>query len=49
MESDQHREPWNKGKLVGQATAEAKGHLGDPNSPTERPSGSRPGYVQPGN
>ena len=36
MESIQHGEPWNKGKLVGQKPpAEAEGHLGDPHSSSE--------------
>ena len=50
METNQTREPWNKGKLVGQkTTTEAKGYLGHSHPSPERSPATRPGHVQPGN
>jgi len=48
METINKREAWNKGKLVGQNTAQAHGHLGHPHLPPDCPCGPRPCHVQPG-
>lgn len=47
MKSNQNRQTWNKGKLIGQKPPlKPKGHLGYPNSASERAAGPKLGNVQ---